>query len=64
MKVSSLTLGPQEFLILKLVCTQPPEVYQLPLNCSVPGIGLEASALGKLISSVIFCIHLSLQMLG
>lgn len=28
MKISSLTLGPQEFLILKLVCTQPPEIYQ------------------------------------
>lgn len=35
-----------------------------PLNCSVPVIGSEASALGKLNSAVILCTHLSLQELG
>ena len=35
-----------------------------PFNCPVPGIGSEASALGKLTLAVVLCISLSLQVLG
>lgn len=55
-------LGPQEFLILKLVHTQPPALIEITnnLNCSYQFLAPVASASSKLILAVILCTHLSL----